>query len=269
MNLNDPHTLNEKIAWLKLYFFNDFYIRSSDKYLVHNYLEEKLGFDYAPKLLFVTQDPDNISLSKIGSFPCIMKVSNGSGANLIISNKEQYSEQYLRSFFKMQLLRSNIHTITSLEHQYEIKRPYIVVEELLQDNNGNLPNDYKFLYINGKLAFIYCSVDRMGQNVRQIYDNNWKRKHFIWVEGANEELFNKYESSTSIPAPKYFQKMKDLSSKLAADFPLVRIDFYETESRVYIGEITLHHGSGHDIFYPEYYDRMFGDRLVLPLRNRY
>ncbi len=267
-DLKRPRTLNEKIAWLKINYFEDFFTVCCDKYLLHDYLKAVLGKDMAPRLLFVTQDPREINFDNIKEFPCIVKVSNGSGANLIINNKNQYSEEYLQDFFCKQIERSNLHAITTLEHQYQTQKPYIVVEELLKDTNGGIPNDYKFLYMNGNLEFIYCSVDRMGINVRQIYNPNWERLHFAWVARADETIFQRYDNSTSIPAPRRFQEMKTISEKIAKEFPLVRIDFYETEGNIYIGEITLHHGSGHDKFYPEEFDAYWGEKLILPSKNR-
>lgn len=268
LNLDDPKTLNEKTSWLKLFFLKDYYYQCCDKYRIHEYLIDKLGYDYAPRLYFVTQNPNELNFSNITVFPCIIKVSNGSGSNLIIHSKEQYTEEFIQSFFKKHLLLSELHTLKTLEHQYETGEQFIVVEELLQDSKGGIPNDYKFLYINGELEFIYCSVDRLGANVRQVYDKDWNRLHFIWVENANKDIFEKYDSSSSIPKPNNFDEMQKISSILAADFPLVRIDFYETEKTIYIGEITLHHGSGHDRFYPESFDLLYGKKLSLPNRNR-
>jgi len=267
-NLNAPTTLNEKIAWLKINYIKDFYLECSDKYLVHGYLKKKLGKDYAPPLLYVTQSPKDLTFSNIKEFPCIIKVSNGSGSNLIVNSVSEYTEKYLQQYFRIEMLKAELHTISSLEHQYEIKKPYIVVEKLLQDGKGGIPNDYKFLYLNGKLEFIYCSVDRLGSNVRQIYDSGWNRLHFAWVAGADERTFSMYDNSPSIPQPQTFEKMKELSEIIARDFPLVRVDFYETGNDVYIGEITLHHGSGHDKFYPEDYDNLYGSKLTLPSPNR-
>lgn len=268
-NLKNPQTLNEKTAWLKINYMESFFVRCCDKYLLHEYLKEKLGRDYAPKLLFVTYDPYDLTFDNIKEFPCIIKVSNGSGSNLIVYKKEQYTEKYLQRFFSKQILESKLHAVVTLEHQYDIKKPYIVVEELLKDDKGGIPNDYKFLYLNGKLEFIYCSVDRLGSNVRHVYDKDWNRLHFAWVAGANETIFKRYDESPSILPPVYFNEMKKISAILAKDFPLVRIDFYETSEGIYIGEITLHHGSGHDRFFPESYDAFYGNKLILPKRNRF
>lgn len=268
LDIDHPQTLNEKIAWLKINYFQPFYINSSDKYLVHQYLKDKLGKDMAPHLLFVTQDPKELTYDNIKEFPCIIKTSNGSGTNLIVSSKEQYSEKQLQHIFKKFIVKSDLHTTTSREHQYDIKKPYIVVEQLLKDEKGGIPNDYKFMYINGNLEFIYCSVDRLGANVRHVYDSDWNRLHFAWVAGADETIFKRYDLSASIEKPKHFEEMKQISKKLAADFPVVRIDFYETANDIYVGEITLHHGSGHDCFYPLEYDKYYGEKLVLPAKNR-
>lgn len=267
-NFKEPKTLNEKIAWLKLNYLQPFYINCCDKYLVHQYLIDNLGKDYAPPLVFVTQNPKDLTFENIKEFPCIIKTSNGSGTNLIVQNKEQYSERYLQKLFSKYLVNSDIHTTISREHQYDIEKGYIVVESLLKDENGGIPNDYKFQYINGELEFIYCSVDRLGSNVRHVYDKDWNRLHFIWVAGADENLFKKYDNSPSIPIPDHFNEMKMLAEKLAKDFPLVRIDFYETPETIYIGEITLHHGSAHDSFYPPNYDIWYGNKLKLPQKNR-
>lgn len=268
LNLSNPQTLNEKMAWLKLNYLEDFYKECCDKYLVHQYLKKKLGKDIAPRLIYVTQNPLDLTFENIKEFPCIIKTSNGSGTNLIVKSKEQYTEKYLQTLFKRYVIESELHTISTREHQYDIEKPYIVVETLLQDNQGGIPNDYKFLYINGKLEFVYCSVDRMGANVRQVYDDNWNRLHFVWVEGADENIYNHYEDSLSIPKPNHFDEMKEIADRLSKDFPMVRIDFYETNGSLYIGEITLHHGSAHDRFYPKEYDVVFGKLLTLPEKNR-
>lgn len=267
VNLDSPKSLNEKTVWLKLNYMQDNYIQSCDKYLIHEYLQERLGKDYAPPLLFVTKNVRELKMDNIKVFPCIVKVSNGSGNNLIIHNKEQYQDKFVQRFFKRQILISNIHRLLTCEHQYLEKNPYIVVEQLLQDKLNGIPNDYKFFYINGELQFIYCSVDRLGINVRQIYSPDWERQHFIWVKGANKELFDKYENSKSIDKPLNYEKMVEISFELAQDYPMVRIDFYEVEDKVYIGEITLHHGSGSDKFYPERFDLEYGDKLKLPQKN--
>lgn len=267
-NLTNPQTLNEKMAWLKINYFEPFFRDSCDKYLLHDYLIKKIGRDYAPKLLFVTKKLSDLNYKNINSFPCILKVSNGSGANLILRDNIKYSERELQQIFKKGIFDSKLHAYNSLEHQYDPNISYIVVEQLLSDEKGGIPNDYKFLCINGEIEFVYCSVDRLGENVRQVYNDSWERLHFIWCEKANKEMFERYEKSTTIPRPKNFDEMKRLAKIISKDFPLVRVDFYDAKEGLFIGEITLHHGSAHDRFYPESFDKYYGSKLILPSKNR-
>lgn len=267
-NFKNPETLNEKLAWLKIHYLQDYYYEACDKYTIRDFLKKVVGKDYAPPLLFVTKNPKDLNFNNIKVFPCIIKTSNGSGSNLIVKDKTQFSESFLQQKFALEIELSNIHTVTSLEHQYVKKNPFIVVERLLHDEKGGIPNDYKVNCINGEIEFIYCSVDRLGANVRHVYDKNWNRLHFAWVNKVNEDIFNKYESTDSIPVPKHFSEMKELAKSISSLFPYVRVDFYDTPGGLFIGEITLHHGSGHDTFYPSSFDSFYGKKLTLPHKNR-
>jgi hypothetical protein len=66
-----------------------------------------------------------------------------------------------------------------------------------------------------------------------------------------------------IPAPKSLAKMKEIGQKIAKYFKYVRVDFYDVDGRLYIGEITLHHGGGFDRFRPQEFDAIYGAKLDL------
>lgn len=268
LDLKEPCFLNDKIQWLKLNYYKPYYSECCDKYLIHDYIEKKTGKDIAVPVLFKCKDPEDFSLNKIDNYPFILKISNGCGSNLIVRTKDEYSDKYIRSWLKKQIKAANFHTLWTREHQYKEKEPYILAEKLLVDSKGGIPNDYKLLFINGELKFIYCSVDRLGINVRHIYSPEWKRLPFIWVKGANETIFNMYSDTEDISCPEHFDWMKEIGYVLAEDFPMVRIDFYETPEGPYLGEITLHHGSGFDSFYPPEFDKIYGQEFILPERNR-
>ena len=267
-NIDNPVKYNEKIEWLKLYYFEPFYRKCCDKYLIHEYLIEKFGEDYAVPVLFVCQSVDEFSLDKINEYPCILKVSNANAENIILNSKDEYSEKELRKQLKMMMRIGEMQAITLGETQYLPDGEYIMAEKLVTDPINGIPNDYKLLYINGELQFVYCSIERLKRNYRQIYSPNWEKLPFIWVPNANEELLDKFYNLPSINPPKHFGEMKKIAEKIAKDFPTVRVDFYDTEDEFYIGEITIHHGSGFDRFYPDEYDEFYGKKLALPTKNR-
>lgn len=267
LNLSIPKTFNEKIQWLKLNYFQSFYIQACDKFLMHDYLKKNVGKDYGVPILLATKNIEDLRMESIKTFPCILKISNGSGQNLIIRNKDEYTDNELQSMVKQMIYKANTHAMFSCESQYLTKSPYIVVEKLLKTKSGKIPNDYKLFYLNGELTFIYCSVDRLGENVRHLYDVNWNRIDAVFLPGDARKKYDRHMTSKSINRPSSFEKMKELGSKLSKDFPLLRVDFYDVDGQLYIGELTLHHGSGFDNFYPEKYDEIYGRKLKLPKKN--
>jgi hypothetical protein len=52
--------------------------------------------------------------------------------------------------------------------------------------------------------------------------------------------------------------MIGIAEKLSEGMPQVRIDFYEVDNRLFVGEITLYHWSGFKRFIPEKWDGIFG-----------
>lgn len=262
-DLKDPKTLNEKIQWLKLYSFKDFYVECCDKYLARDYILKKLGDsvkDYLVPLYYETNDWHTITMEVLPDQPFVIKPTHSCGDYLIVKNKEDIDINQLRKDCKRWLKRD--YYKESRERQYKDSPRRIIIEKLLQTSDGHIPNDYKLHYINGELQFVYCSVARETKNYRKIYSPDWEPLPFIWVPK------NKLESQSGgddIPAPASFQLMKKYASVLAEDFEYVRIDFYDVDGHLYFGEITLYHGGGYDVFSPDKYDYYYGDLLKLKM----
>lgn len=267
LDLDNPKGLTEKIQWLKLFYFQPYYRQSCDKYLIHSFLKEKIGEDLCPELLYATNKISEFSLEKIKQFPCIIKISNGSGQNLIVYRKNEYTDAELKKRIKCMVYDANTHAKYGCEQQYLKEKPYIVVEKLLLDENNKIPNDYKLFFMNGMLKFIYCSVDRLGRNLRQLYSPEWSRYNVLLLQNATENKLQKAMDAPSIPKPVTFDEMLAIGAKISKFFPLIRVDYYEVDGRVYIGELTLHHGGGFDRFCPGSYDEFFGKELELPEKN--
>jgi hypothetical protein len=70
-------------------------------------------------------------------------------------------------------------------------------------------------------------------------------------------------NTADVPCPPTFDKMKEIGADIAKRFKYVRVDFYDVDGKLYFGEITLHHGSGFDCFFPEKYDLYYGNKLNL------
>lgn len=260
-NLECPQTLNEKILWLKLNDRTNLHTICADKYTVREYLSDKFGSDFLIPLLYVTDNPNELSYDKIPDVPCIIKASHSQGDMMIVRDKREIDIKRLKFDAKIWLKR-NLYFETQ-EWQYKNCKPRIIIEKLLLDKNGHIPNDYKLHFINGQLAFVYCSVGRETTNKRNIYDANWNPLYFSWVEPEKDASKIRGDE---IDPPASFNLMKKIGSEIAKDFPYyVRVDFYDVDGTMYFGEITFHHGSGFDVFVPNYFDIDYGKLMKLPL----
>lgn len=260
INWTNPITLNEKMSWLKLYEHDPFHTIAADKYEVRKYIAETFGEEYLIPLLYQTEDYHDIIPENIPNVDCIMKTNHGCGGHQIFRGNMKYKIDYelLREKFRHNLA-VNYYGLTR-EWQYKNIKPRIIIEKLLETKEGKIPNDYKLHFINGEFQFIYISYDREGVNDRCIYDRNWNRLPFMWV---GKQSYRPSLNTTDVPKPSTFEKMIEFGSIVAKRFKLVRVDFYDVDGKLYFGEITLHHGSGGDTFFPEEYDTIYGNKLKL------
>ena len=258
LDLDNPQTLNEKMLWLKLNEHRDIQTILADKYTIRDYIRTNFGEKYLIPLLFETTDWKQIKMDVIPDEDCIIKASHTSGDYVIIRKGSSVDIEKLR--FKCRAWLSRNYYFSSQEWQYKNSNRRIIIEKLLKDKNGFIPNDYKLHFLNGKLEFVYCSVGRETVNKRNIYDANWKPLYFSWVEGYKDSNSIRGEE---ISQPSSFALMKKFGEEIAKNFRYVRVDFYDVDGALYFGEITFHHGSGFDVFHPSEYDLIYGKKLTL------
>ena len=256
INLENPETLNEKIQWLKLNNRESFHTICADK-LAAREIWKSFGEEHLIPLLFYTYDWKAITYDRIPEVPCIIKCNTGCGQYEIIRNKEKVDISKLQQKCRRWLVGNYYYK--SQEWQYKNIKPCILVEKLLLDKNGHIPNDYKLHFINGELQFVYCSIDREGKNYRSIYSPEWKRINMEWVERESHRGM----VGDDIACPESFGDMVSIGIQIAQKFKYVRVDFYDVDGKMYYGEITLHHGSGYDTFEPEEWDLYYGNKLKL------
>jgi hypothetical protein len=260
LNLKNPVLLNEKIQWLKLH--NDIHLLTmcADKFKVRDYVKNKVGPQYLIPLVYETKDLRTINASTLPDYPVIIKTNHNSGGNIIVRDKTQLDYPQIHKKLK-RLLKENFY-YTTKENQYKNIERRIIVEKLLVDESGNVPMDYKFHCLNGKVEFIQMDVDRFTNHKRNFYDIHWNLLPFSWCPHIDGKPI--WENSDRVfKAPETLSQMIEIAEKLATDFNYVRVDLYYHIGKVYFGELTFHHGGGNEIFNPLEYDEIFGQKLHL------
>lgn len=254
LNLENPQTFNQKMQWLKLYDSTPIKTRLADKYLVRDWIKEKIGEEYLIPILGVWDNFDEIDFDKLpDSF--VLKTNHGSGWGMVVKDKKKFNKKNAKQRFD-KWMSTNFAYVAGYELHYRDIKPKIIAEEFIKDPSGGDLKDYKIMCLDGKPQFIWADVDRFHGHTRDIFDLNWNRIPLkIKCENSNFE----------IEKPKNLDKMIELAKVLCKGFPLVRVDFYSLpDGSIKFGEMTFTSETGIAAFYPKEYDKTYGDMITLP-----
>lgn len=256
LNLKAPKTFNEKIQWMKLYDSMPLKTQLADKYLARDWVKEKIGEEYLIPLLGVWDSFDEINFDKLPN-QFALKTNHGSGWNVIVKDKATFNKAEAKSKFD-QWIRKN-YAFVGLELHYKDIQPKIIAEQYIENAEGLI--DYRFYCFNGKPVQVWVDIySGMPQHMRSIFDMEWNPVPMkcTWPDGG--ELLSK--------EPENFQEMKTLAQKLSKDFSFIRVDFFEVDGKIYVGEMTFTPMNGSGVFEPSHWDRTLGDLLELPPKSQ-
>ncbi len=252
LNLDSPRSYNEKIVWKKIYDRNPLLAVTADKFEVRSYIKEILGNEEAGNILIpiyhVTDNPADIPFK---NFPdeFVIKPNHGSKMHLIIRNHQKIDISEISKICR-EWLKVN-YGIYQYEWAYRNIKRKIIVEQLLQEEDGSLPMDYKLYCFHGKCKFIRVSENRFGNDdISAYFDPDW---NFIPVCNPGypdaKEPFDK---------PENLGRIISLSEKLSEKFGSVRVDLFNCNSKIYFGELTHYDASGMGSYEPEAFDFELG-----------
>ncbi len=88
LNLDDPKTFNEKIQWMKIYDNDPLKTQLSDKYLVREWVKEKIGEKYLIPLYGVWNSFDEINFNLLPE-QFVLKSNHGCSFNYIDKEKRK------------------------------------------------------------------------------------------------------------------------------------------------------------------------------------
>lgn len=261
-DLKNPKTLNEKIVWLKLNDRTPLHTQCADKIAVRSYVEQKIGAEYLIPLLFSSDNIDDLTPENFPKTePFILKTNHDSSGGIIIKNPQEADWKTIKKKIKKHLKVNYYYP--SKEWQYKNINPRFLAEKLLVNKAGTIPFDYKFHCFNGKVEVIQVDIDRFTDHKRNLYDVHWNLLPFTWSLWKDNQPL--WPNGNAVDKPLLLSKMIELSEKLAASFVYVRIDLYDLDGEIYFGEITFHHGSGHERIFPEEFGLELGAKVDLTL----
>lgn len=261
LDLKSPKSFNEKLQWLKIYYRRLVFNQMADKYEAKKYAAAIIGDEYIIPTFGVWEKFDDISFDELPE-RFVIKTTHDQGGVIICRDRTSFNMEAAREKISRHLKRKYYQY--SREWSYKGISPRIIAEQLVGDGSQSI-YDYKFMCFNGKVRCIFVLVGRNEpQGMRCfIFDENWGKLPCTRPEYVDaNQRFN-----DNIQKPKNFETMCSLSERLAQDFPFLRVDWYEHEEKLYLGELTLYPSAGLRKFVPEEWDLIMGEWLILPERT--
>ena len=253
-NLKKPKTFNEKLQWLKIHDRKPEYTKMVDKYEAKKYIAENVGEEYVVPNIGVWEKFEDIDFESLPE-QFVLKCTHDCGGLVIVKDKSKLDIEAARNKINKSLRRN--YFWEGREWPYKNVKPRIIAEKYLEDSRtGELP-DYKFFCFNGIARALFIATERSNESEETKFD-------FYDMDFNHLPFTNGHPNANVIPAkPETFDKMKELAEKISKGIPLLRVDFYEVDGKVYFGELTFSHWSGMIPFKPEEWDRKLGDMIVI------
>jgi len=248
-NFKNPKSLNEKLNFIKLNKTSyDLRCLVVDRIKVRDYVLQKTSECTLINNLWVGVNFENDIWESLPNKFAI-KANHGSGMVRVV-DKEKDTFLEIENLCTVWLNKD--YASRGREWFYSDLEKFLIVEEFLEFND-DVPPDYKFFCMNGKVEMVQVDLDRFKGHVRNLYDKNFKR-----IDG---QLC--YPQGYDIDEPKMFKEAIILSEKLSQDFDFIRVDLYLMEDKIYFGELTNIPGNGIEAFKPRSLDYKLGSKLEL------
>ena len=238
-NFENPTDFNERLMALNLKNYQDDKMRKlitqcADKYAVREYVEKKGFGDILVECYGVFDTFDEIDFDKLPN-QFVMKTTNASGQNYICLDKSKMDISAVKKQFEAWIGGCREFGLTTGEWHYSLIQPRIIIEKYMSMLGENLSLvDYKFHCINHQVYGEYVCYDRIV-NTHTVnfdhYDAEWNL-----TDGVLPQF---HPTQRSLPKPKDFEKMKEISVALSSEFEYVRVDLYDIDGKIYFGEMTF------------------------------
>ena len=252
-NIKQPRTIQEKLNYLMIHDCDKLKTLCADKLRVREYVIEKLGKDICVPLIATYNNTGEIKWDELPN-DFVIKCNHGSGMNVVVNNKSTVNKDGIIAKLN-KWMNQDFSQRNNYEMQYHNIKHNIVVEKRLHDNKQtNSLFDYKFWCFNGKIK-MYTINTGFGHGDILYYDMNDNPIDLYMV------LKNK--PNMKFEKPKNFQQMVEYATKLAEDFRFIRVDFYEVNGELYLGELTFTPGACMFKYTKPNSNRMVGDMLEL------
>ena len=253
LDLKHPQSFSEKIQYLKLFDSTPLKTQLADKYLVRDWVAERIGEDHLVPLLGAWESFDDIDFDSLPD-KFVLKLNHGSGMNIVVKDKR---------YFDCEEARTKIERWANIDfafqngyelHYSNIPRR-IIAEEYVEALSDDSLLDYRFFCFEGEPYHIW--VDKGSgtkHHYRNVYSLDWE---LLPLKVSYDRIMG------GVERPAQLDEMIDLARILSAGINFVRVDFYITGEGIKFGEMTFTPQTGLGDWEPYKYNLEYGAQLHL------
>ena len=256
LHLRHPVLFSEKLQWLKLNQKSTIFTELVDKLAVKERVSHAIGAEFVCPVLQIWDSVDQIDYSQL-PHQFVLKTTHGGGnTGVVVCHDKNHFDQDAAKEILKESMNNDIYT-RYREWPYKNVKHRIFAEQYL----GKDITDYKFYCCNGEVVCILLCTGRQSGHLKYYFlDTEWN------ICPYNEDSIA-IGDSFAIPPPKNLTQLLKIASQLSKGFPFVRIDLYNVEGHIYFGEYTFYPASGIDPKKTSEFDKMLGQRILLPIEQ--
>lgn len=255
IDLNNPRTIQDKLAWLNIYDINSLKTFCADKIKLHEYCKEKLGKDICIPILKTYNSVDDIDLNDLpNSFA--LKCNHGRRMGVIVKTKNKFdfnnTRKQLASWLNEDFALKN-----GFEAHYHNIERRIFAEKYIGDASDELI-EYGFMCFNGNPSFIRLSYDKFGPDYHvNYYDMDFRYIKLIREDVRSSPYFHHEK-------PNNLELMTSYAKKLSDGFAFVNVSFYEIKGEVFLKGMAFTPNAMSFKYLKDSDDIKIGELLKLP-----
>ena len=241
-----------------------------DKVAVRDVIAERVGEEYLPRLVTVLDDVSSLDSAALPT-TFAARSTHGSGGLALVHDgglgdltdaEPWWRGAYPSTDVPWDEVRRRFSTVLGLDYGWDqLEWAYlglprrILVEELLRGADGGRPVEY--------LVFVFDGVPRLSAVVGGRFVEQWVAYRTTdWHPLRSGPDYTRTWPTPVRPAA--WDEMLEVAAELGRGLDMVRVDLYETDRGVRVGELTLYPAAGNAVFEPAVDDLVRGALWRLP-----
>ena len=230
-NYNESHliTFQDKLNYLIIHESAEYKSNIVDKIKLKEYSKKVLGKDICIPIIKIYNNANEINLDILPD-RFVLKCNHGSGMNIFCKDKSKFDLEMAKK--KLNDWLNINYGLVGAEFQY-----YFIHRKIFASPYMGDIIDYKTFCFNGIPKFIAAKIalnEERNRFIYNYYDLNWTLTN---IEYGSRNYIR--DPNILIEKPKNLNILIYYAKKLSNEFVFVRVDFYEINGTIYLGELTF------------------------------